>query len=300
MPINTFAPIKNNVPVQNNSTVMTPQVQTTQPVEPKGLSTSAKVGIGAAALGAITIGVLLAKGKFSQAKQLAEHIDFKPATTVKEAKQFAKDNLGVNIKFDDIDMINYINEALVQVNNATKGKSVMPKSVFVDNTHGFYAWRTYPNKPDDLIISPMAYKMGANAKKNGMSVKDYYMKAMFENSRFADKGLSPFKEIFHELGHGNHHATCKDYDKMSELKKLEAKGIGDKHFTEEFISETKNNKVVKEFFDSVGYTREDGSIYALNSPVEFIAEVFSLKLQGKSIPKEIECIYQKYGGPIVG
>ncbi len=300
MPISTFTPIKTNVHVQNNSTVTTPQTQTTQSVESKGLSTSAKVGIGAAAVGAITIGVLLAKGKFSQAKQLAEHIDFKPATTVKEAKQFAKDNLGVNIKFDDIDMINYINEALVQVNNATKGKSVMPKSVFVDNTHGFFAWRTYPNKPDDLIISPMAYKMGAIAKKNGMSVKDYYMKAMFENSRFADKGLSPFKEIFHELGHGNHHVTCKDYDKMSELKKLEAKGIGDKHFTEEFISETKNNKVVKEFFDSVGYTREDGSIYALNSPAEFIAEVFSLKLQGKSIPKEIECIYLKYGGPMVG
>ena len=89
---------------------MTPKAQTTQSVEPKGLSTSPKVGIGAAALGAITIGVLSAKGKFSQAKQLAEHIDFKPATTVKEAKQFAKDNFSVNIKFDDIGMINYINE----------------------------------------------------------------------------------------------------------------------------------------------------------------------------------------------
>ena len=58
MPISTFTPIKNNVPVQNNSTVTTPQTQTTQPVEPKGLSTSAKVGIGAAAVGAMIADIM--------------------------------------------------------------------------------------------------------------------------------------------------------------------------------------------------------------------------------------------------
>ena len=115
MPINTFAPIKTNVPVQNNSTVTTPQTQTTQPVESKGLSTSAKVGIGAAAVGAITIGVLLAKGKFSQAKRLADHIEFQPAKTIEEAKAFANKQLKVQFFYEDkanLDMINTVNEWL--------------------------------------------------------------------------------------------------------------------------------------------------------------------------------------------
>lgn len=257
-----------------------------------GLGTLALVGIGAAAY-------ILSRGKVGnkQAKQLAEHIEFQPAKTIEEAKAFAKDRLGVNIKFDDIDMANYINEALVTVNNVTKGKSVMPNSVIVDKTNGFYAWRSYTNNTSDLIISSKAYKLGTVAKSKGMSIKDFCEKTMWKDNRFVNKGLSPFKEIFHELGHGNHKRVCKDYNKMAKLKELKTRGISDAHFTEEFISETKNNKVVKDFFDTVGYTRSDGSIYALESPAEFVAEIFSLKVQGKSIPEGVQRIYNKYGGP---
>ena len=38
----------------------------------------------------------------------------------------------------------------------------------------------------------------------------------------------------------------------------------------------------------------------LISPAEFVAETFSLKVQGTPIPKEVETLYQKYGGPKVG
>lgn len=143
MPINTFAPVKTNVPVQNNSTVTTPQTQTTQPVEPKGLSTSAKVGIGAAAVGAITIGVLLAKGKFSQAKQLAEHIDFKEAKTLEEAKKFAKENLGINsYNLTNLDIANYVNEALVNITNKNKGKQIFNKINTLPKEHvGWFSVR---------------------------------------------------------------------------------------------------------------------------------------------------------------
>ena len=143
MPINTFAPIKTNVPVLNNSTVMTPKAQTTQSVESKGLSTSAKVGIGAAAVGAITIGVLLAKGKFSQAKQLAEHIDFKDAKTLEEAKKFAKENLGINsYNLTNLDIANYVNEALVNITNKNKGKQIFNKINTLPKEHvGWFSVR---------------------------------------------------------------------------------------------------------------------------------------------------------------
>lgn len=139
MPINMFTPIKTNVPVQNNSTVTIPQTktqtqtQTTQPVEPKGLSTSAKVGIGAVAVGAITIGVLLAKGKFSQAKQLAENINFKKAETVEDAIKFGQENLGIKnysgFETADLDVLNWVNEGLVNVSNKLKGKAKLPKKI---------------------------------------------------------------------------------------------------------------------------------------------------------------------------
>lgn len=301
------APQPVNIP-QPNVNLQTPpdtvSFNATEHIQPKpkkeGLSTGAKWGLGALALAGIGTAVYFAtRGKVGtkQAQQLAEHIEFKPAKTIEEARVFAKDRLGVKIKFDDVDMANYINEALVTVNNTTKGKSIMPNSVIVDKTNGFFAWRNYPNSPSDLIISPTAYRMGTVARSKGLSVKDFYTKEMWKDNRFTDKGLSPFKEIFHELGHGNHQVTCKDYSKMAKLKDLKARGISDTHFTEEFISETKNNKVVKDFFDSVGYTRTDGSIYALESPAEFVADIFSLKVQGKSIPEEIQRMYSKYGGP---
>ena len=125
MPINTFAPIKTNVPVQNNQTVTKPQVTTLQPAESKSLSKGTMVGIGAAAVAATTVGILLAKGTFSQAKQLAEHIDFKEAKTLEEAKKFAKENLGINsYNLTNLDIANYVNEALVNINNKNKGKQI--------------------------------------------------------------------------------------------------------------------------------------------------------------------------------
>ncbi len=254
-----------------------------------GLSKNAKLGLGALVLiGLGTAAYILSRGKVGSksVQQLAEHIEFQPAKTIDEAKVFAKDKLGVNIKFDDVDMANFINEALVTVNNTTKGKSIMPNSVIVDKIDGFMAWQSYINKPSDLIISPTVYRLGTIARSKGVSIKD-----------LADKGISPFYTIFHELGHGNHEVACKDYSKMLKLKELKAFGISDTYFTEEFISETKNNKAVKDFFVSVRYTKRDGSIYALESPAEFVADIFSLKLQGKSIPEEVQRIYSKYGGP---
>lgn len=88
---------------------------------------------GAAIAGAATIAVLIAKGRFSEAKKLAEHIDFKKAETIEEAITFGKKNLGIKkyigFQSSDVELLNWINEGLVNVSNKMKGKAKMPKGV---------------------------------------------------------------------------------------------------------------------------------------------------------------------------
>ena len=101
----------------------------------KGLTQKQKYVTGAAVAGALTAAVLLMRGKVGAAnkeiKALAKHIDFVPAKTTEEAINFAKTNLGIKKYSKDmpLDVMNWVNEGLVNVNNATKGKAVMPKKV---------------------------------------------------------------------------------------------------------------------------------------------------------------------------
>lgn len=105
----------------------------------KKLSTGAKVGIGASFLAtAGLIAFLVMKGKVSEAKQLAEHIEFKPAQTLEEAIKFGKEHLGIKSYEDfganDLDAINWLNEGFVNVSNRMKGKLRMPKQIlFTDD-----------------------------------------------------------------------------------------------------------------------------------------------------------------------
>jgi hypothetical protein len=66
----------------------------------KGLSTGAKWGLGALALAGVGTAIYFAtRGRVGgkQAQQLAEHIEFKPAKTVEEAKKFAQEKLGLHL-----------------------------------------------------------------------------------------------------------------------------------------------------------------------------------------------------------
>lgn len=101
--------------------------------EKKGLSKKAKWGI----IGGIGVGALIAfyiaKGKFTEAKKLAESIDFKPAQTIEEAIEFGKKHLGIRsytgFEAKDIEVINWVNEGLVNTSNKMKGKLRMPKDI---------------------------------------------------------------------------------------------------------------------------------------------------------------------------
>lgn len=103
--------------VNPNAVDKTPQSDTVQ------LSTKndklKKIGIGTAiAVGVAGIGTavyFLTRGKVGSksVRELAEHIEFKPAKTIEEAKVFAKDKLGVSIIDDmSLDVMNYVNEGL--------------------------------------------------------------------------------------------------------------------------------------------------------------------------------------------
>ena len=95
----------------------------------KGLSNGQKWGIGLGIAAALTATALLLRGKVGAAKEevvkLAEHIDFTPAKTTKEAIEFAKTKLGVK-NYDDsmpLDVMNWVNEGLTNINNVRKGKA---------------------------------------------------------------------------------------------------------------------------------------------------------------------------------
>lgn len=122
------APQPVSVP-QPNVNLQTPpdtvSFKATEHIQPKpkkeGLSTGAKWGLGALALAGIgTVAYLATRGRVGakQAQQLAEHIEFKPAKTVEEAKKFAQEKLGVVVDGDmSLDVLNFTNEGLCLLKN---------------------------------------------------------------------------------------------------------------------------------------------------------------------------------------
>ena len=95
------------------------------------LSKGAKWGIGTVAvLGLGVLAYVLTKGKVGskQVQQLAEHIDFQPAKTIKEARAFARDHLGIKeYELTNIDVANHVNEGLVNLSNSVKGKTMFSR-----------------------------------------------------------------------------------------------------------------------------------------------------------------------------
>lgn len=100
-----------------------------------------------ATLGGITACILLAKsGKFNPAN-FEKHIDFSPAETIEEAKEFAKKHFHIE-KFDledDLEVANWVNEGLTNINNAFGGKAHLPKTV------SFITKLNAPEKDDSTL-----------------------------------------------------------------------------------------------------------------------------------------------------
>ena len=138
----------------------------------EGMSDGAKwgVGLGLTALGAIGLDAV-SKGRAGSksVKQLAEHIEFKPAKTVEEAKKFAKEKLDVMYyeefgKFEDVGMVNFINEWMVKNHNNPKfGKNSYPRIVYNDDCRG----ALMSMSTNSIIVDGLdyGYGLGINLKK---------------------------------------------------------------------------------------------------------------------------------------
>ena len=99
--------------------------------EVKKHSTAKKAGIAAAVAIGLTAVALIARGKLKSAQKLAENIEFSPAKTIEEAKEFAKTHLKIE-NFDtagDLEIANWVNEGLTKVSNKYRGKAAIPKTV---------------------------------------------------------------------------------------------------------------------------------------------------------------------------
>ena len=116
----------------NNANVQNSVSSEVKKIDKKKLAVGVAAGIGITAL--VVGGILYNKKINSEAvKELAEHIDFKEAKSLDEAIEFGKQCLGVKkykgFKEADLDVLNWVNEGLVNVNNKAKGKAIMPNAV---------------------------------------------------------------------------------------------------------------------------------------------------------------------------
>ena len=167
----------NNINLGNSTPVsfkqsLTQQTPDTVEIEgkKKTLANGQKWGIGLGIAAALTATALLLRGKVGAAQEevtkLAEHIDFTPAKTTKEAIEFAKTKLGVK-NYDDsmpLDVMNWVNEGLTNINNVRKGKAKLFDTI------------TYMDLSEERVLASCAnlddYKLGMHLNVN---------KKIFEN-----------------------------------------------------------------------------------------------------------------------
>lgn len=260
-----------------------------------GLSKNAKLGLGALALAGIgVVAYILSRGKVGSksVQQLAEHVEFKEAKTMDDAIKFAKENFGIKLDLgDNLFAANLVNESCANVSNAMRGKAYFPKKIKFGAVNSSRAAGGYDNISNIIVIGNkntdwgIVYEFFNKTLKTKNSYLEYSEQLKSnQNTIFNDM----YEIIYHELGHCNHKAICKNFEKMGKLKEVEYMLISDKSIINEFL----NNKAIQKTAGKV-------SEYSKESPAEFVAEVFARRIQGKIFSDDIMALYKKYGGPVL-
>ncbi len=236
-----------------------------------------------------------------QIKQFAEHIDFREAKNIYEAKKFARDNFGIKLEADnDLFTANMINEVCTNVSNKMKGKLSLPQKIVVQdenmiNKYGRKCRGEYNVSNDTIYINKQTIagkytipdtgeKISLSKWLNGLAERGSSyskIKTDWENSPYSFQQYALFRMkhcIAHEIGHCNHFNLNKTGYWMSV-----ARG---KEFQTE-INKPEIKEVCQKFFHSENYAK---------NPLEFVADTFAFKISGRDIPKEIEKIYKNCGG----
>lgn len=284
---------KNRISGCNVAFTNQPDTVQTQDKKPCLLK-SAKWWLGVLALVGIgTAAYILSKGKVGNksVQQLSEQIEFKEAGTVGDAVKFAQENLGIKLDIgDNLFIANFINESCVNVSNAMRGKAYFPKRIEFGIVNNSKAAGGYDSISNVLVINNKNTGWGTDfyeAFNKTLKTKDSYLEYskllnLNKNTVFNDMRIT----IYHELGHCNHKAICKDFEKMDKLKELDNLAFSDKSITTEFL----NDKTIQS-------TAAKVSKYSKDSPAEFVAEVFARRMQGQIFSDDIIALYKKYNGP---
>ena len=196
--------------------------------------------------------------------------------TIKQMKQFNKSAFGVKV-FDvqDKEFGKFLTDGMTDFYNKTGGQFGVPKNIIVCDLPNPNGFMLYNSDKDILAISKKHIeKFREIATENGETLEQVLMKwgkTKFDGTATSmyEKGL--FKELFHELGHKAHSTVCKNYGNLG-------------------LDWSK-----KEFQDVACKVSQ----YSKKSPEEFVAETFSLLVQGKPLPQDVMQLYEKCGGPII-
>lgn len=279
-------------------------------------------------LAALTAGALILRGRMSAVKELAEHIDFKPAATIDEAKAFAKEHLGIRrFDIDDLEIANYVNEGFVEASNKLKGKLVLPNAVdtikgdsdaIMNYGKNLLGERIIGINPkgsswDDLSEFLMDEKTMIKKGWTPEQIAKQFearaqWKARYEKASFVERthiaheiaksgarvGFGKYHDLFHELGHLQH-----EYQNPKLFKQW-AKYTG----TDGLDYVKKNNGCLpNEILEHISELAKHKGIaniigeYATIYPGEFVAEMYGHMLAGKKLCPELMDLYNKYGGP---
>lgn len=104
---------------------------------------------------------------------LEKEICFKKANTIDEAANFAKENFKIkNYYSNNLEIANWVNEALCNINNTFAGKVYMPKNLIITDTSLYKNDAGYYQSSfDTLVINSDAVKRNINQIENFRNAK---------------------------------------------------------------------------------------------------------------------------------
>jgi hypothetical protein len=208
-------------------------------------------------------------------------INFKPAQTLDQAREFSQ-LLGIRSnKIDRPELANWLNEGLANVFNATNGKAKKPDGLLIDD---FAPNRPVPAAALFLTNNSTIQEIFIGLNKSFM---DSLLSMANKTRQFADiiklyAQNSVFRPIYHEMGHIQHATNLgwSNYRLLSTSSEI----------VDEYITNPKIQEIVKQ---TPGSAKK-------HNPAEFVAEVYAGLIDKIKLPKDIMDLYKKYSGPQIG
>ena len=262
----------------------------------KELAISVAASIG---LTAVVFGSLIFKHKIdtNKVKPLVEDIKFQNCDTLDDAIKFGKEVLGIKkykgFSDSDLDIVNWINQGLVNINNTSKGRAVMPCEIILG--HCEHAATMNPcgvltidknfltstkNKAKavirELVEDAEIFIKELENKKNFSHWENYLQDFISKSPILRQKSekssySSTFSLIYHEIGHLEHAENTKSTFYFLDKKHMRL------------------FKASKDIASKV-------SAYATTSPCEFVAECFAKLCDGIKLDDDVMKLYEKLGG----